>query len=294
MNVQRVEENAKVLNDFKSNRLSRYKTYNQFENYGEITSVDDYIFYLNWAKENEKDVYILGNGSNTLFANKTIKSLVLKNNIKPEIKCISSEDNLYEVSSSTSAIDVLKYCYKNSLDSFYYLASVPATIGGALAMNAGMGIRSNKSIYDFVDSVTYVDEDNNIKKISKEDMKISHRNTMFTGQQEKFILSAIFKFPNADFKNENPIKERILWSKEYQDNVAPNCGSVFKISDYKIMAALKKVGFKIGKASYSSKTGNWINNKSENPLPILILIRITKLFHLMLLKKCKEEVIIVK
>lgn len=282
------------INVFETNTLSRYKTNHFFENYGEIKNADDYINYSKWAKKNNKKIYIIGNGSNTLFARRKIKSLVLKNNIPKGIKCISKEINKYEITSSTNVIDVLKFCYNNSLDSFYYLASVPAAIGGALAMNAGGGINENKSIFDFVESITYIDENTEIKTIKREKMEISHRHTIFTGQQNKFIVSANFIFPKKDFNGSNPITERILWSKKYQDNIAPNCGSVFKVASYSILGILKKIGFRIGKTRFSTKTYNWINNDSNTSAPIIILIKITKLIHAIFIKKCKEEVIIVK
>src|SRR5690606_35299079 len=147
----------------------------------------------------------------------------------------------------------------------YYLASVPATIGGALAMNAGKRRIDKKSIYDFVISVKYIDENNEIKVLKVEDMDIEFRRTVFTGCQEKFILGGLFKFPSKEFYEENPIKERVIWAKKYQDNVAPNCGSVFNKSNYYIMRLLR--GFKIGKAQYSSKTQNWIKNEGANPFP---------------------------
>ncbi|WP_078429781.1 FAD-binding protein [Alkalihalobacterium alkalinitrilicum] len=276
----------------KSDTLSKYRTFHHFENYGEIKTAKDYIFYLEWAKQNNKEIFILGNGSNTLFTRKKIETLVLKNMIKPEITCISEDENLYEISTSEMASKVLNYCYKKSLDSFYYLASVPATIGGALAMNAGKGRKDNKSIYDFVESVTYVDSDGSIKVINRSEMDIGFRKTMFTGCQDKFILSAVFKFPKTEFNSENPIKKRVKWSKEHQDNVLPNCGSVFNTAYGPIIWLVR--GLRVGKAHFSSKTWNWINNRSRSPIPILSLILIVRIIHFVLLKKCKIELIRVK
>jgi UDP-N-acetylmuramate dehydrogenase len=282
-----------IIKCIETDNLSKYNTFHKVENYGEITSIDDYKEYLKWSKQNNKKIYILGNGSNTLFVKKNVESLVLKNKIPKEIKCSSEEGKLFEVTTTMMMYDVLTFCYNNSLDSFYYLASVPATIGGALAMNAGEGKHVNKSIYDFVISVTYIDTDGTVKQISREEMNIDFRKTMFTGCQDKFIISAIFKFPyNKDLSNYNPIKERIKWAKTVQDNVAPNCGSVFNQSNDYIMRFLK--GLKIGKARYSSKTTNWINNKSKSSRPILILIYLTEILHLLIARKSKVEVIRVK
>ncbi|QFT90850.1 UDP-N-acetylenolpyruvoylglucosamine reductase [Bacillus sp. THAF10] len=280
------------IKKLETNTLSGYKTFHHFENYGEIESIEDYKEYVYWAKEHDIDLYFLGNGSNTLFVNKNIKTLILKNKMPKDIRLISEDKNLYEVSSTVMMYEILNFCYKKSLDSFYFLASVPATIGGALAMNAGEGKRANKSIYDFVESVTYIDTDNLVKKIDRRDMNIEFRKTMFTGCQDKLIISATFKFPSRDFAGINPLKERIMWSKTNQDNIAPNCGSVFSKQFGPIMKLLK--GLKIGKAQFSSKTNNWLNNKSEDHRPVLTLILIAKILHILLGRKCEIEVIRVK
>lgn len=282
----------KRINLIKSDSLSTFRTFHEIENYGEIYSIDDYKFYIDWAKRNNKKIFFLGNGSNTLFMRKKVKSLVLKNKLPKEIKCISQDKGLFEISSSTMVHEVLKYCFNNSLDSFYYLASVPATIGGALAMNAGMAKYEHNTIYDFVQSVKYIDSDKKIKEINVDEMKIQHRKTMFTGCQEKFIISAIFKFPKKDFGNNNPIKERILWAKKYQDNTAPNCGSIFSECSGVLLRRIK--GLKVGNAKYSSKTTNWINNYSKSPYPILVLIAVGKILHIFFLQKSKIELVLVK
>ncbi|RID84743.1 FAD-binding protein [Peribacillus asahii] len=280
------------IKSIQTDTLSKFKTHHHFENYGEIKSIDDYIFFVEWAKKFNKEIYILGNGSNTLFTKKKVKSLVLKNSIPKNIKCISKAESLFEVSSNVMMHEILNYCYKNSLDSFYFLASVPATLGGALAMNAGEGKHINRTIYDYVEKVIYIDIDNSVQEIERKDMDVEFRKTMFTGCQDRFIISAVFKFPQKDFSELNPIIERIRWAKKYQDNVAPNCGSVFNENNGRIMGWLK--GFRVGKAQYSLKTSNWIKNKSSSPLPILALISIAKILHFVFGKKLKIEVIRVK
>lgn len=273
------------IKNIESNKLSFYRTNHRFKNYAEFSSIEEFEEYHQWAKKSNVDFYILGNGSNTLFGRKNIKTLVLKNNLSKAIRSISPER--VEVTSSTLVIELLKYCYEKSLDSFYYLASVPATVGGALAMNAGRGKEHNLTIYDFVESVTFFDGDK-IRTLKADEIDRSYRETIFTGINNFLIMSAIFSFPHTKF-NENPIAARRDWSKKFQDYNSPNCGSVFKNSDPKIIQKLK--GLKIGKTNYSSKTFNWINNYSENSLPIIILIMIAQFLHIINSKKIDLEII---
>jgi UDP-N-acetylmuramate dehydrogenase len=196
-------------------------------------------------------------------------------------------ENRLEVSSSASIMEVLKYCYQNSLESFYYLASVPATIGGALAMNAGRGRSHGLTIYDFVESVTFF-ENGSIKKLKNHQLERHYRETMFTGKHSKLILSAVFKFEAACF-DENPLTSRQAWAKEHQDNTSPNCGSVFKVGNSLILKTIR--GLSIGKARFSSKTNNWILNKSKSSNSILLIIKIVKIIHILTGQKIALELI---
>jgi UDP-N-acetylmuramate dehydrogenase len=268
-----------------SNKLSYFRTLHQFDKYAEVNSLEEFCEYYEWSKANNVKMYILGNGSNTFFTRKKINTLVVKNNFPEYIKEL--DDSRIEVSSSVLVMDVLKYCQEKSLDSFYYLASVPATIGGALAMNAGRGRQHGCSIYDFVESVTFF-ENGCVKTLKNEEIERSYRKTIFTGIHDKIILSAVFKFSPLE-SDKNLLIERLKWSKENQDHSAPNCGTVFKTSRYQIMLIMR--GFNIGKAKFSLKTANWILNKSEDSLAISFLILITKIIHFICLQKIELEII---
>jgi len=271
----------------KSKNLSFYRTTHNFKKYGEVSTIDQFCEYYEWAKTNKTKIFLLGNGSNTLFVKKEVRTLVLKNNLPKETKILSKSQ--LEVSSSVLVIDILRYCYENALDSFYYLASVPATIGGALAMNAGLGKRDKLSIYDFVESVTFFDAaDKSLKTLNKKEIVQGYRKTIFTGLTSKFILSARFEFSPKKMDG-NPISDRRKWSKEFQDYSAYNCGSVFQESNYKIICKLK--GLRIGNSSFSAKTPNWILNKSSSSMPILWLIKIAEVLHFLTFKKLIVELI---
>lgn len=271
-----------------SSNLSFYRTLNHFKRYGEFYSLEDFREYCDWANQHQVELYIVGNGSNTLFAAQFVNSLVLKNKLAKIIKPLPN--SRLEVSSSVMIAEVLKYCYEHSLDSFYYLASVPATIGGALAMNAGRGRNYDVTIYDFIESVTFY-SDGQIQTLRSAEIEKGYRETMFAGIHSRLILSAIFQFVPHQFACD-PILERREWAKSHQDNVGPNCGSVFKLACSPILKVLQ--GLKIGKASYSAKTGNWILNRSNDSKGILMLILIAKLLHLLVGKKAMLELITVK
>jgi UDP-N-acetylmuramate dehydrogenase len=286
---QEMQDKELKVVSLEEKNLSFYRTVHRFEKYAEFFSVEEFCRYLDWAKDRKVKIYILGNGSNTLFVRKTVKSLILKNNLKKEINVLP--DHRLSISSSVLVIDVLKYCLANSLSSFYYLASVPATLGGALAMNAGRGYQHHKTIYDFVESVTFFDpETHEVQTLGREEIVKGYRETIFTGIQSRLILSAVLKFQPATIEG-NPIIERCKWSKENQDYSGANCGSVFRQSDQEILTQLR--GLRIGKTCFSNRVNNWISNKSDHHFFILLLIYVAKLIHRFKGRLAQLEIILI-
>lgn len=274
--------------NLKIDNLSRFRTLNYFQKYFEFTSVEELNHYLIEIKKYNKDYIILGNGSNIFFSKKLIKTAIVKNKIPSKIKDLGN--NLFEVSSSTKTFSFLKFCLSKSLDSFYFLSSVPSTIGGNIAMNAGGGIKSNQFISNYLVGIKIL-IDGEIKIIKKDDAIFNYRSSKFSGINNIFIVSGIFKLKKKKF-DEDPIKKRQDWSKKYQDYSKPNCGSVFKFRS-KYVAWIMR-GFSVGGAKFSSKTQNWILNKSKSPTSINILIFICKLLNFVFFKKAKLEIIKVK
>jgi len=278
---------TREVRSLQSSRLSYYRSEHEFLHYGEFSSAADYVFFLGWARERALPILILGSGSNVLFKHRRVKSLVLRNRLPREISALSGTS--LQVSSSVMVAEVLKWCEGRDLDSFYYLASVPATVGGAIAMNAGRGRAHNKTIFDFVASVTVLRDGKEIT-LSKGEIALDYRQTPFTGQKSDLITRVIFTFKPAEIEG-SPRRERVAWSKENQDHSAPNCGSVFKQFDSTLMTRLRGRGF--FSARFSTKTTNWILSTGNKSWPIVWLIRFTQWLHRVKRKRAVLEIIAV-
>ena len=139
------------FNNYISKKLSFYRTKHIFQHYKDFKSIEELKKLINFSVKNKKNYIILGNGSNVFFANNFIKTVILKNEIPETI--IEKGNGLIEVSSSVKTMNLLKYCYKKDYDCFYFLSSVPSTIGGNIAMNAGNGKFSNQFISNYIVSL---------------------------------------------------------------------------------------------------------------------------------------------
>jgi UDP-N-acetylmuramate dehydrogenase len=160
---------------------------------------------------------------------------------------------------------------------------------GAIAMNAGRGAIYNKTIFDFVASVT-VFRDGKELTLSKAEIPLDYRQTPFTGQKSDLITSVTFVFSQAEIQG-SPRRERVAWSKENQDHSAANCGAVFKHCDWTLMNRLRGRGF--FSARFSPKTPNWILSTGNKSWPIFWLIRLTQWSHRVLRKRAVLELIAV-
>ena len=271
-----------------SDQLSYFRTTNTFLNYAECESEAQFREISAFAAQNRFPLIILGNGSNVLFCRKTINSIVVKNML-PMTWHVHGD---FEISTSSTVpvARIIKWCLQRNLDSFYYLASVPATVGGAVAMNAGRGISYNKTILDFVTSVSYI-EDGVSYKVTPEQINLGYRKTIFTGSHRRLITQVRFRFEPAKIAG-NPARDRVAWSKEFQDYTAPNCGSVFKHHNPRIMAALR--GFHLRNASFSRKTANWLLYKGGSGRSLCWLIAFARFLHLITFRRCELELIKVK
>lgn len=282
-------EDAVKISPLVSDRLSTFRTHHTFTHYAEFKTVEEFHAQAKWARERRIPLFILGGGSNVLFAKSTINTLILRNRLPRTITKIS--DGTIEVSSAAPVATVLAWCQERNLDSFYYLASVPATVGGAIAMNAGRGKNNGKTIFDYLYSLK-VFHDGELRDIVRSEIPVSHRMTPFTGAKTHLIVSAVFKFPPTDITQGNPRLDRIQWSKDNQDYTAASCGSVFREFNPRVMHFMR--GKRLLGASFSSKTLNWILNSGKSPRPIVWLIRATSLLHRLLGKRASLEIIEIK
>lgn len=283
--------NLEIGVDHRSDRVSLYRTENRFAAYSELRDAAQ-LPALADLREKHGEVYVVGNGSNLFLSREHITSPVVKNAL-PRLLERRAGGEVW-ASGTTSVMEVLRFCHRESLESFYYLSSVPATIGGAVAMNAGRGRKSGGSIFDFVRRVRYYDlEAREVRELSGTEAVKGYRSTIFTGATSKVVLEVGFEFRPGVFE-ENPIEARKTFAAQAQDYSGPNCGSVFMLSDPKLMARLQRWGVRFRGARYSRKTLNWIVNESPRPAGLASIVRLAEIWHRVLGRPVRREIITVR
>lgn len=222
-------------------------------------NIDELIKLVKYLKENKIKYMILGNGSNTIFSSKTYDGVIINLN---KINNITINGNKINVEAGYQLIKLSMDAMNNNLTGLEFASGIPANIGGAIFMNAG-AYKSDMS--EVLEDVTFLDENLEIKTLTKDELDFSYRHSLFQ-EKDYIIISAnlVLQEGNKDEIKElmdNRKKRRI----ESQPLEYPSAGSVFRnpaedIYAGKLIEDLGLKGYSIGDAKISEKHANFIIN----------------------------------
>ncbi len=231
------------------------------------------------CRKSRRRILVLGAGSNLLVSDRGLEAAVVKLDSGAFNK-IKNKSGLLEVGAGKLLNKLLVYCAENKLSGLECMAGIPGTVGGALAMNAGVSLNGQKlAIGDLVESVRVMDYNGNSKIIDRAKLKFSYRRSNLS---RYIILSATFKLiPKEKRTVEKNITENLIRRKTTLDYSLPNAGCVFKNppkdSAGRLIDSCGLKGRKIGGAMVSSKHANFILNFNfATSADVLELMKIIK------------------
>ncbi|MGL4252478.1 MAG: UDP-N-acetylmuramate dehydrogenase [Fusobacteriaceae bacterium] len=206
--------------------------------------------------ENYENIFILGNGTNTL-----IKDGELKTNFASLKNINYIDDNNQgevEVGAGLDFSELVKHCEMADYSGLENLAGIPGTVGGLVYMNGGA---YGSEIFDHIIEIEILDENRELRKVKKEKIDFSYRNTEIQAKGW-IVLSAKFKFEKG-YKKE--LVEEKKASREMKHPLElPNLGSSFKNPNgffaAKLIIQAGMQGYQVGDAQISTKHPNFIVN----------------------------------
>lgn len=155
-----------------------------------------------------------------------------------------------------------------------FLAGIPGTIGGALAMNAGA---FGRETWMLVESVTLVDEHGLVSSRDKDHFEVSYRCVDLPA--EHWFVKCVLRFsPTTSDSEEQDIRDLLAKRNASQPTGKASCGSVFKNppGDFagRLIEEAGLKGVRQGGCHVSTKHANFIiNDEDANATDIEALIR---------------------
>lgn len=218
----------------------------------------------NLQKRNFKlPIMFIGLGSNTLFRDGGFRGTIIA--MHKGLNHIKLEDQLFYAESGVSCSKLAKYIARLGYANSAFLAGIPGTLGGALAMNAGC---YGSETWDFVDKVLTIDQ-NGIEHLrKKEEFDIAYRHVENKKNPQEFFIAAWLEFQQGNKeKAESDIKKLLEKRKLTQPLNWPTAGSTFRNPDGHFAAKLIEEsglkGYQIGGAQVSEKHANFIINRGN-------------------------------
>jgi UDP-N-acetylmuramate dehydrogenase len=155
---------------------------------------------------------------------------------------------------------VARFCVEQNLVGGEFLAGIPGTMGGALAMNAGA---FGGETWELVQTVTTVDRAGNLHQRDRSGFRIAYREVEGpTG--EWFVACELLLASGDGAAGRKRIKSLLARRSATQPVNLPSCGSVFRNpeGDYsaRLIEAAGLKGYRVGGACVSQKHANFIIN----------------------------------
>lgn len=283
MSLQSIKEKKNIVFTVQENISLKdknwFRTGGNARYYFEPTNYDEFAFILDFAKKNNLEIFVLGDGANILISDEGFNGLV----IKPQLKNISIESSqnpefaCVNAGAGVKIQDLINFCLDNNLSGLEEFSGIPGTVGGSVYINI--------HYYEFLLG-QFVVSANVIEKDTGKILKVDHSWFNF-GYEQSALLDQKYLLVDATFKVKKIDQLTAAYSKGRSDEIIRHrvkrypykgtCGSFFRnfhdhevkleISGKKMIYAayyLDKIGVKgnlrVGDAIVSYQHSNMLVN----------------------------------
>ena len=205
--------------------------------------------------------YIIGGGSNIVIPER-YDGLVLKLDAPCWKTCDKLDENTFEVRAGCALKTFLDFAEKQGVGGFEFLDGIPGTLGGALAMNAGI---HELGIWDKVQRVTVMDFEGNIRDLHQKEIRYGYRTCETI--KDYIVLSAVLV---GETSTQKLIQNKRKALRDRRSNTQPHgrsLGCFFKNTDLgstgKLLDQLGLKGTSFGDVFISQIHANFILNKGH-------------------------------
>lgn len=228
------------------------------KSYYEPRDIADLAAFLRGLPE-EEPVFWLGLGSNLLVRDGGVEATVIAT-----FRALAGLERLDETQvraeAGVACPQVARFCTRAGLCGVEFLAGIPGTMGGALAMNAGA---FGGETWTRVAAVETVDRHGTLRVRTPDAYRIGYRRV--EGPQGEWFVAARLRLEPGDSEAAAARVRQLLDRRQATQPLnQPSCGSVFRNppGDYaaRLIEGAGLKGLRIGDACVSEKHANFIVN----------------------------------
>ncbi|OOZ37291.1 UDP-N-acetylmuramate dehydrogenase [Solemya velesiana gill symbiont] len=222
---------------------------------------EDLVCFLSQLSEEEPLLW-LGLGSNLLVRDGGFKGTVIATQGRLEGLELMSDGRL-RIEAGVACAKLARFAARKGLCGAEFLAGIPGTMGGALAMNAGA---FGGETWEHIVEVETVDRYGEVRKRNPDEFEIGYRH--MAGPEGEWFLAAVMVLEAGDVEaGQREIRSLLERRAATQPTGLPSCGSVFRNpeGDYaaRLIEAAGLKGTAIGGAQVSEKHANFIINAGD-------------------------------
>jgi len=221
-----------------------------------VESVESLQEVLGYCYEHQIPFHPLGKGSNSLFDDRGFEGLVIHN----KIAFLEIEGTHVSVGGGYSFALLGVKTARKGLSGLEFASGIPASVGGAIFMNAGAG---EAETADVLSSVTFVDEKGEIHEFSRKQLSFSYRQSSFH-EKKGVIAAATFELVEDAGARDKQI-EIVKYRTKTQPYGELSCGCVFRNPEKeragRLIEACGLKGKQLGGAEVSTLHANFIVNR---------------------------------
>ena len=226
--------------------------------------LDDLADFLRALRHDEALLFV-GLGSNLLVRDGGFDGTVIFTH--GALKNLRLEsDGLIYAECGVASPKVARFAARNDLVGAEFLAGIPGTIGGALAMNAGC---HGSETWHHVERVLMFDRHGARVERTAADFEIGYRHVGLRAATDEWFAAAWLRFPKGDGPAAQTKIQNLLEQRSAKQPLQlPNAGSVFRNppGDHaaRLIEAAGLKGCTLGGARVSEKHANFIVNPECN------------------------------
>jgi UDP-N-acetylmuramate dehydrogenase len=244
--------------------LSRYTSWRvggPAERFYRPGDLEDLQYFLSSLPADESLVW-LGLGSNLLVRDGGIRGTVIAlHGGLTQLQRIA--DTVVRAEAGIPSAKVARFCAQQGLSGVEFMAGIPGTFGGALAMNAGA---FGDETWDRVIAVETIDRGGRIRLRNAGEFRVAYRRVTGPGE-EWFVAGQLRLEPSKPREAMGKIRSLLACRSELQPTGVASCGSVFRNPKGDYAARLIELtglkGVAIGGAEVSEKHANFIVNRGH-------------------------------